>query len=155
MINGPVVGGFLIAFVLAASSLFVGTWFRSSVTFTDAQSLDTARTIRPTICSFRSTESGAKISGTIRTRDGFIRFDIKNAPDNSDAFEWGMEIDMNNPNRMMSHASADQPFVSLDDYPDVRVKAIEELKAIMQSDTLHCAPWWSASSFRFELQGRL
>lgn len=155
MINGPVVGGFLIALVLVGCSLFVGLWFQSAVSFADAHSLDMARIVRPTVCSFRSTEGGAKISGTIRTRDGFIRFDIRNAPDNTDAFEWGMEIDMNNPNRMMSHAAADQPFVSLDDYPDVRVKAIEELKAIMQSDTLQCAPWWSASSFRFELQGRL
>lgn len=145
----------MIALVFVGSALFVGTWFQNSIAFADAHSLDAARTARPTSCTFNTDDVIAKVTGTIHVRDGFMRFDIRNAPDNADTFEWAMEIDMNNPDRMMSRASPQQPFVSLDDYPDVRVQALEELKTFISSDKLHCAPWWSASSYRFELQGHL
>ncbi len=153
MINGPLIGGFMIALVLIFSAVFAGSWFHSAVEFSDAHTLDAARTTKPVVCSFKTDEFGDKTSGTIHARDGIMRFDIHNNK-NGEINNWGVEINMADAS-MMSQAGPEEPFVSMDNYPDLRVQIIEDLKKIIHSDALHCAPWWSARSFRFNLEGHL
>jgi hypothetical protein len=150
MINGPMVGGFFIAVVLVVSTLFAGTWFRAAVAFSDARTLDAARGIRPIVCSFVIEDVEAKRSGQIHARNGILRFDIRDRK-NDDVVEWGVEVDMND-GFMMSQATPDEPFVSLERYPNIRVQVLEDLKAIVRSEKVHCAPWWSGSSHAFNVE---
>ncbi len=154
MINGPVVAGLLIALTLVCAAMYAGSWFHSAVEFADAHSLDAARVTRPVVCSFDTEELGGKTTGSIYSRDGLMRFDIRNDTDGA-ITEWGIEIDMTNPEHMMSRANPTESFVSLESYANLRVKVLEDLKTMLRSDKLHCAPWWSARSFRFALEGRL
>lgn len=154
MVNGPMVAGFMIALVLVFAALFAGTWFHSAIQFQDSHTLDSARTTRPVICSFNTDEFGGKTTGTIRSRDGLMRFDVHTNKD-GELSDLGIEVDMMDGFRVMSQSAQGEPYVRLDSYPDLRVQIIEDLKKIMQSDKLHCAPWWSASSFKFSLQGSL
>lgn len=147
------VGGFLIALTLVLSALFAGTWFSSAIEFSDAHTLDAARTVRPVICSFSTDEFGGKTTGTIRVRDGLMRFDVHDNKDGAIS-EWGIEINMADAT-IMTQASPGEPFVNIDSYPNLRVQVIEELKKIIKSERLHCAPWWSGSSHRFNLEGHL
>ena len=144
------VGGFLIALVLIGGALFAGNWFHSAIVFQDAHSLDAARTTKPTLCSFSFEDNDQKTIGQIHSRDGILRFDItewKNDVENV----WGIEINMHDTSKMMSQASPGEPYVSLNDYPDLRVQVLENLKEIMLSEKIHCVPWWSANGFRFAL----
>ncbi len=150
MINGPMVGGFFFALTLVLGTLYAGTWFRAAVAFSDEHSLDAARGIKPIVCSFAIEDFDARRSGQIHVRDGMLRFDIQDQK-NNDAVRWGVEIDMNN-TYIMSQAIPGEPFVSLDGYPNIRVQIIEDLKQIIQSEKLHCAPWWSGKSHRFNVE---
>ena len=148
------VGGFMIALVLVGGALFVGIWFSSAVTFADAHTLDAARTTRPVVCSFRIEDVNQKTTGYIHARDGYMRFDIHDKKD-IEQVDWGVEINMRDPSRMMTRSAANEPYVSISDYPDLRVQVLENLKTIIQSENIHCAPWWSASGFRFALEPSL
>ena len=154
MINGPAVGGFLIALVLIGAALFSGTWFASAITFQDAHTLDAARSCRPVACSFNIREDGRKTTGSIHARDGYMRFDIHDIDDGITT-NWGVEINMHDPEQMMTRSAENEPYVSLDSYSNLRVQVIENLKTIIQSESVHCAPWWSANGFRFALEGKI
>jgi hypothetical protein len=154
MINGPMIGGFMVALTLIFGTLFVGTWFSSVVAFSDAHSLDAARVSKPFVCSFNLEEAGSKITGNVRSRDGIMYFQIRDDKDGV-VSEWGVEVNMNNTTHMMTQAGPNEPFVKLDDYPDLRVQVLENLKMIIRGERLHCAPWWSGKSYRFQMEGRL
>lgn len=145
------IGGGLIALVLVGTALFFGAWFRDSMAFADAHVIDNARTVRPTICTFKIDDFGGITKGEIRIRDGFMRFDIHDDKQ-GEITDWGIEVNMNDGSRMLSRASAQDSYVSLEAYPDLRVKILEDLRTIIKSEKLSCTPWWSGSSFRFELQ---
>ncbi len=147
------VGGFLIALVLIGAALFAGTWFASALQFQGAHSLDAARTTRPVVCSFNISDVSQKTTGYIHARDGLIRFDIHDAKDD-EIVDWGVEVNMFDPGVMMTRSAADEPFVSLNDHPDLRVQVLDNLNTIIRSEKVHCAPWWSASGFRFALEGK-
>ncbi len=149
MINGPLIGGFLIALTLVVGTLYVGTWFHSAVSFADARSLDAARSSRPIICWFKNDEEGGQ-KGSIHVRDGLMRFEIQSIEDNVIS-EWGVEIDMNDTFIMARGASGD-PYVSVEGYPNLRVQIIEDLKRIVSSERMYCSPWWSGSSQRFSIE---
>lgn len=153
MINGPVVGGFLIALVLVGAALFAGTWFANAISFQDAHTLDAARGTRPVVCSFSLRENDRRTTGHIHVRDGYMRFDIHD-DDTGKITDWGVEINMRDTDRMMTRSAEGEPYVSLDNYSQLRVQVLENLKTIIQSESLHCAPWWSANGFRFALEGK-
>lgn len=148
------VGGFLISVGLVVATLYVGTWFGSAVQFADAHSLDAARTARPLVCSFNIIDdgNGKQSRGTIRQRDGYMLFDINDKHTTGEVVQWAVEIDMNDPGRMMTQARPGDDFLSLDNYPDLRVKVTEDLKKIIANEKIHCAPWWSAMKHQFYLQ---
>ncbi len=152
MINGPVAGGVLIAASLVGAAMYAGSWFSSALEFSGQHRLDTARTTRPVVCSFNTDEFGGKTTGTVRVRDGLMRFSIHEEKAGEVPTTWGAEVDMNDSTRMMSQAADGEPFLSMDKYPDLRVQIIDNLNLIMRSEKLHCSPWWSHSSFVFALQ---
>lgn len=144
------VGGFLFALTLVFGALFAGTWFRTAVAFADAHTLDAARGIKPIVCSFVIEDFDARRSGQIHVRDGMLRFDIRDKK-GDETVNWGVEIDMSDI-YMMSQSDPNEPYVSLDNYPNVRVQVLEDLKMIVKSEKLHCAPWWSGKSHRFNVE---
>lgn len=154
MINGPMVGGFLISMVLVGAALYTGTWFSSAIHFSDSHTLDAARSTRPVSCTFNVTDVGQKTTGRIHVRDGYMRFDIRDTKDGLTS-DWGVEVNMKDAARMMTRSAENEPYVSLDDYPNLRVQVLDNLRTIIQSENLHCAPWWSANGFRFALEGKL
>ena len=154
MTNGSMIGGVLIAVTLVLSTLYVGKWFSSAVQFSDAHTLDASRITRPVVCSFSKNDGATQTSGTIHARSGLMRFDITVAQ-GGESSSWGVEVDMNNDARMMTQAGPKDDYVNIDAYPDLRVQILEDLNDIIESESLHCVPWWSASSFRFNLEGRL
>lgn len=147
MNNGPAIAGFLIAATLVWAAFYVGTWFSAALTFSDAHTLDAARGIKPVVCSFKTDELNGNMAGTIRVRNGLMHFSI--AADANGASPWAVEVDMNRDARMMTQAESGQEFQSLDGYPNLRVQALEDLKKMVRSNNLHCAPWWSARTFEF------
>ena len=156
MINGPMVGGLMIAGVFIWSAVFAGCWFRSSLAFEDAHALDASRSAKPTVCSFNTDEFGGRTTGTIYSRGGLMRFDVRATNEaGTETNEWGAEVDMNDATRMMTRSGAHEPFVSLDSYPDLRVQVLQDLNKMIKSEKLYCAPWWSANGFRFALEGSL
>ena len=145
----------MIALVMIGSAMFAGQWIHSSLDFETAHALDASRTSKPTVCTFSTDEFGGTTTGKIQTRDGLMRFDVRSMNDAGEKNEWGAEVDMNNTEHMMTRSGATEPFVSLDSYPDLRVQVLEDLNKIVKSDKLFCFPWWSASGFRFALEGAL
>ncbi len=150
MINGPLVGGFLIALTIVLGTYYAGTRFQAAVAFADAHTLDAARGVAPLVCSFSIDDIDARRTGQIYVRDGMMRFAIRDQKGDS-VVSWGVEIDMSDI-YMMSQSTPDEPFVSLDNYPNIRVQVLEDLKMIIKSEKLHCAPWWSGKSHRFNVE---
>ncbi len=148
------VGGFMIAVVLIGSALFVGTWFSSAVHFQDSHTLDAARETRPVACSFNISDDTRRTTGYIHARDGYMRFDIHDVKD-IEVADWGVELNMHDPSQMMTRSAEGEPYVSLDSYADLRVQILDNVRMIMQSERIHCAPWWGASGFRFALEGKI
>jgi hypothetical protein len=148
------IGGVLAAFVVVAATIFLGNWFRESFSFADSGSLERAINLQPTRCTFATETLGGTTKGTILTRDGLMRFDMKNDL-GGEITEWGIEIDMNDPSRIMSRSDLNEPYTALTDYPDLRVRVIDDLQKIMKSERLRCSPWWSGSGFHFALEGHL
>jgi hypothetical protein len=149
MDNGPAFAGFLIAATLVWAAFYVGTWFSSAVAFSDAHTLDAARGVRPIVCSFKTDELNGNMVGTISVRSGLMHFEIADVTDR--AKQWAIEVDMNRDARVMTQAGLGADFQPLDSYPALRVQVLEDLKKIVRSTNLHCAPWWAGKSFEFAI----
>ncbi len=153
MDNGPALGGFLIALALIGATFYAGTWFSAAVRFSDAHTLDAARGSKPLVCSFNIVDVDSKRSGQIHVRDGIMRFTIHDV-EKDKVTDWGVEIDMED-TFIMTQSMPSEPFVSIDTYLNLRVQVLEELKMIVRSEQLHCAPWWSGKNFVFAVQNKV